>query len=77
MLDPKTDDAMKEYRIEQVRGHILIVDDLGSKVLVDTGSPLSFHADGVMEIDGENFRVPTSLPEADSAYVTENVVWRF
>lgn len=64
---------MKEYRIEQVHGHILIVDDFGSKVLVDTGSPLSFHADGVMQIDGETLRVPASLPEADSAYVTENV----
>ena len=64
---------MKEYKIELVRGHILMVDDRGSKVLVDTGSPLSFHSDGVVAIDGETMSVPTTLLVADSDYVTKNV----
>lgn len=64
---------MKEYGIELMRGHVLIVDDRGSKVLIDTGSPLSFHAGGVIELDGETVKVPTTLLVADSAYVTENV----
>lgn len=64
---------MKEYGIELVRGHILMVDDRGSKVLVDTGSPLSFHSDGVVAIDGETAKVPTDLMVADSDYVTRNV----
>ena len=51
---------MKEYKIELVGGHILIVDDRGSKVLIDTGSPLSFHSDGVVAIDGETVTVPTT-----------------
>ena len=34
------------FKIEIVRGHILVNDDRGSKVLIDTGSPLSFHSDG-------------------------------
>ena len=64
---------MKEYKIELVSGHILIVDDRGSKVLVDTGSPLSFHSDGVVAIDGETVKVPTTLLVADSDYVTKHV----
>lgn len=62
-----------EYRIETVRGHILLTDDRGSVVLLDTGSPFSFHADGVIALGGETFNVGTSLMGADSAYVTENV----
>ena len=64
---------MKEYKIELVRGHVLMVDDRGSKVLIDTGSPLSFNADGVIAIDGETVTVPTTLVVADSDYVTKNV----
>lgn len=62
-----------EYKIEIVRGHILVVDDRGSKVLIDTGSPLSFHLDGVIALGGETFNVPTSLMGTGSDYVTENV----
>lgn len=62
-----------EYRIQTVRGHILLTDDRGSVVLLDTGSPFSFHADGVIALGGETFNVGTSLMGADSAYVTENV----
>ena len=50
-----------EYAIETVRGHILINDDRGSRVLVDTGSPLSFHAGGVIALGGSSFTVPASL----------------
>ena len=64
---------MKEYKIELVSGHILIVDDRGSKVLVDTGCPLSFHSDGVIAIDGKTVKVPTTLVVADSDYVTKHV----
>ena len=64
---------MTEYAIETVRGHILINDDRGSRVLVDTGSPLSFHAGGVIALGGSSFTVPASLMGTDSAYVTDNV----
>ena len=62
-----------EYKIEIVCGHILANDDRGSKVLIDTGSPLSFHSDGVIALGGETFNVPTSLMGTGSDYVTENV----
>ena len=67
------DMKMKEYKIELVRGYILVNDDRGSKLLIDTGSPLSFHAEGVISLGGETFGVPTSLVEVDSGYVTDNV----
>ena len=64
---------MTEYAIETVRGHILVNDDRGSKVLVDTGSPLSFHSDGIIALGGRSFQVPSSLMGTDSDYVTDNV----
>jgi hypothetical protein len=62
-----------EYKIEIVRGHILVNDDRGSRVLIDTGSPLSFHSEGVIALGDETFNVPTSLMGIGSDYVTENV----
>jgi hypothetical protein len=64
---------MTEYKIEIVHGHILVVDDRGSKVLIDTGSPLSFHSEGVIALGGETFNVPTSLMGTGSDYVSDNV----
>ncbi|MBO4568918.1 MAG: hypothetical protein J5674_02945 [Candidatus Methanomethylophilaceae archaeon] len=62
-----------EYKIELVRGYILVNDDRGSKVLIDTGSPLSFHADGIVALGGRTFNVRTSLMGVDDGYVTDNV----
>lgn len=64
---------MKEYRIEIVTDHILVIDDRGSKVLLDTGSPSTFHADGLVVLDGKTFNVPTSFGIADSRYVSDHV----
>ena len=64
---------MKQYSIDVVRGHILVVDDRGSRVLIDTGSPLSFHSKGVIALGNETFEVPTSLMGTGSDYVTKNV----
>jgi hypothetical protein len=62
-----------EYIAEIVRGHILITDDRGSRVLLDTGSPLSFHSNGIIALGGESFNVPTSLMGTDAGYVSNNV----
>lgn len=53
-------------------GHILF-DGGEGLLLVDTGSPWSFHESGRIRLCGEEFPVPTSLPGVDSAYVSENV----
>lgn len=63
----------KEYKIELVGGYILIDDDRGSKVLIDTGSPLSFHAEGGVALGGKIFNVPTSLMGVDDGYLTDNI----
>lgn len=62
-----------EYKIELVRGYILIDDDRGSKVLVDTGSPLSFHAEGAVALGGDTYNVGTSLMGVDDGYLTDNI----
>ena len=64
---------MKEYKAEIVNGHILVNDDRGSKILLDTGSPLSFHAERIVALNGKTYPVRTSLGSADSRYVTDNV----
>ena len=64
---------MKEYKIEFVSDHILINDDRGSKVLLDTGSPSTFHAGGLVVLDGKTYNVPTSYQGVDSTYATQHV----
>lgn len=64
--------TMTEYDIRLSLGHVLI--DSGSGwLLVDTGSPLSFHEDGRIILCGESFSVPTSLLSTDADYVSDKV----
>ena len=60
-----------EYNIILSRDHILI--DSGDILLVDTGSPLSFHENGIIHIGDEVIPVATSLMEVDSTYVSDKV----
>lgn len=68
MIDMST----TEFDLRMSRGHVLF-DSGAGLLLVDTGSPWSFHESGRIRLCGEEFPVPTSLPGADSAYVSENV----
>ena len=52
--------------------HLLVVTTHGT-VLVDTGSPVSFHKDGLIEIEGEQFKVPTSCLFVTDKYISRNV----
>lgn len=70
-MDDKTL-IMTEYDIKLSLGHVLI-DGGNGRLLVDTGSPLSFHESGRIILCGESFSVPTSLPGADADYVSEKV----
>ena len=63
---------MKEYDILLSRDHVLI-NCVGGMLLVDTGSPLSFHEDGRFQLGDEAFNVPASLMGANASYVTEKV----
>lgn len=48
-----------KYRIKWVKGHILINDDQG--LLIDTGSPVSIHTSGVINICGQKINVQSHL----------------
>ena len=63
---------MNEYDIRLSRGHVLI-DGGEGLLLVDTGSPMSFHENGLIRLCGEEFPVPTTLPGADADYVSDKV----
>ena len=64
--------TMNEYDIKLALGHILVDSGCGW-LLVDTGSPLSFHESGRIILCGESFSVPTSLLNADADYVSGKV----
>lgn len=63
---------MKEYDILLSRDHVLI-DCVGGRLLVDTGSPLSFHENGRFQLGDEAFEVPASLMGVNTSYITEKV----
>ncbi|MCR4603354.1 MAG: retropepsin-like domain-containing protein [Prevotella sp.] len=60
-----------EYPIKLVNNH-LVIDDR-QHLLIDTGSPFSFHASGTMKLCGEEIAVRTSIPETTSSYLSEKV----
>ena len=66
------DMSKTEFDLRMSRGHVLF-DGGAGLLLVDTGSPWSFHESGRIRLCGEESPIPTSLPDADSAYVSENV----
>ena len=61
-----------EYDIILSRDHILI-ESVDGILLVDTGSPMSFHENGLIHLGGEEFPVPDSLMGVDSSYIAEKV----
>jgi len=61
-----------EYDIRLSRGHVLI-DGGEGLLLVDTGSPMSFHELGRIRLCGGEYRVPASLPGAGADYVSDKV----
>lgn len=61
-----------EYDIILSRDHILI-ESVDGILLIDTGSPMSFHKNGLIHLGGEEFSVPASLMGVDSSYIAEKV----
>ena len=57
--------------IEEVNSHILINDE--QNILIDTGSPLSFHQSGQIVLGNETFNVPTSVLGVTSEYLSQKV----
>ena len=61
-----------EYNIILSCDHILI-DSVDGILLVDTGSPMSFHENGIIHLGEEEFSVATSLMGVDCSYIAEKV----
>lgn len=60
------------YDIILSRDHILI-DSVDGILLVDTGSPMSFHENGMIRLGDDKFLVPTSLMGVDASYIADKV----
>jgi hypothetical protein len=60
-----------EYKIQLEHDHLIIDDHQG--ILIDTGSPTSFHDTGRIELCGDSFSVPKSMLNVTSEYLTTEV----
>lgn len=60
------------YPIKIINDHIII--DNEQKMILDTGSPLSFHKSGAICI-GKSIEVPTSLPGISDKYLSDKVAY--
>lgn len=58
-------------KIKLVNNHIVIDD--GQGLVLDTGSPLSFHQSGKIDVCGQIVDVPTHLPVVSCDYLCSNV----
>ena len=63
---------MKTFDIIYFKGHILF-DNGDGLVLVDTGSPTSFHESGVLKLGDETLTVPTSFMGVNTSYISRHV----
>ena len=61
-----------EFDIILSQDHVLI-DCAGGMLLIDTGSPFSFHENACIQLGGEAYPVPTSLMGVNAAYIAEKV----
>ena len=61
-----------EFDIILSRDHVLI-DCAGGMLLIDTGSPYSFHRNACIQLGGREYPVPISLMGVDAAYIADKV----
>lgn len=59
------------YNVVLSNGHILIDDS--QRIIIDTGSPKSFHTSGRIVAARECCDVPSSLPGLSAVYLTEKI----
>lgn len=58
--------------IKLINDHLIITDN-GQNILVDTGSPVSFHPSGSIGFGENEFAVHSSIPGVSTAYLSEKV----
>lgn len=62
---------LTECKLELVNDHIVM--NNGQRILLDTGSPMSFHHSGVLTFGENRFEVSTEIPGVSSQYLSEKV----
>lgn len=60
-----------ECAIKLINNHIVI--DHSQKILIDTGSPVSFHSSGNLSFGENHFNVHSNIPSVSSEYLSEKV----
>jgi hypothetical protein len=60
-----------EYKVQLNNGHLIIDDH--QRILIDTGSPTSFHDTGQIDLCGDSYSVPQSIMNVTSEYLTTEV----
>lgn len=61
-----------ECPIKLTNDHLILMTN-GQNILIDTGSPLSFHPSGSLVLRDNKLSVPTSIPSVSTQYISENV----
>jgi hypothetical protein len=64
---------MKQFELHLHLGLPIITDHGGQKLLIDTGSPVSFCESGEINLTGQHVKVPKSYLQANAAYLQENL----
>jgi hypothetical protein len=59
------------YPIRLINNHIIV--DAEQQLIVDTGSPVSFHSSGMINLCGESIAVKTSIPGVSADYLSSKV----
>lgn len=60
-----------EYKVKLLDDH-LIIDD-GQGIIIDTGSPTSFHESGCLHLCGDTYNLPQSIMNVDSEYLSKEI----
>ena len=60
-----------QYNVKNVNEHILIDD--GQGIIIDTGSPNSFHDTGQIFLCGDSYTVPRSIMNVNSEYLSKEI----
>lgn len=63
---------MSEFKLKVWNKHVFI-ENSGGRILLDTGSPLSCHVDGIIKIEDEEFIVPQTIMNISAEYLSEKV----
>lgn len=59
------------YPIRLINNHIIVYSE--QQLILDTGSPVSFHSSGIIDLCGEDIAVNTSIPGVSADYLSSKV----